>query len=99
MKNSLSHAIHDAILRVAGLLVPTEHHNRCLEQWHSELLHVQRCFFPGRTFWQSPIGFCLGAFPDAMWMRNNAGRASLRFSSPIRSPLICIATLALLASI
>lgn len=99
MNDSLRPAIYRTILRSAGFLVPIEHRDRWLEQWHSELLHVQRCFFPGRVFGESPLGFCLGAYPDAIWMMAHAKRRSLLFRSLIRSPLSCIAVLATLASI
>ncbi len=99
MNDSLRPAIYRTILRSAGFLVPVEHRDRWVEQWHSELLHVQRSFFPGRAFWESPLGFCLGAFPDAVWMMAHAERRSLPFCSLIRSPLSCIAVLATLASI
>ena len=99
MNDSLRPAIYRTILRSAGFLVPIEHRDRWLDQWHSELLHVQRCFFPGRVFWESPLGFCLGALPDAIWMMAHAERRSLPFRSLIRSPLSCIAVLATLASV
>jgi hypothetical protein len=68
-----------------------------LEEWHSELWYVCKCFNLGRTFWESPTGFCIGAFPDALWMRNHAERTSIQFRSPIRSPLGCVALLVGLA--
>lgn len=97
MNDSLRPAIYRTILRSAGFLVPIEHRDRWIEQWHSELLHVQGCFFPGRVFWESPLGFCLGAFPDAIWMMAHAERRSRPLGSLIRSPLSCIAVLAILA--
>ena len=99
MTNSAGPAIYHTILRIAGILVPIEHRKRWVEQWHSELLHVQSSFFPGRTFWETPLGFSLGAFPDAIWMMANAERRSLPLSSLTRSPIRCIALLAAFASI
>jgi hypothetical protein len=92
-------AICRTILRIAGILVPTEHRKRWVEQWYSELLHVQSCSFPGRAFWETPLGFSLGAFPDAIWMMTNEERRSLPLSSLICSSLGCIALLAALASV
>jgi len=88
-----------AILRVAGWLVPTEQRMEWLEEWQSELWYVCECFHPQRTFWESPTGFCIGAFPDAMWMWNHGEAAVPRFRFPIRSPLGCIALLLVLASV
>ncbi len=99
MNDSLRPATYRTILLCACLLVPIEHRKRWVEQWHSELSHVQSCFFPGRSFWESPLGFCLGAFPDAIWMMANAERRSLPFRSLIRSSLGCIAVLVTFASI
>jgi hypothetical protein len=99
MTNYLRPAICRTILRIAGFLVPFEHRNRWGEQWHSELLHVQRCFSPGRSFRETPLGFSLGAFPDALWMLANTEHRSLPLSSLIRSSLSCIALLGTLASI
>lgn len=99
MNNSMGPAICRAIVRIAGFLVPIEYRDRWVEQWHSELLHVQGSFFPGRAFWETPLGFSLGAFPDAIWMLAHADSRSLPLGSLIRSFLGCIALLAMVASL
>lgn len=99
MSAPLRPALCRTILRLAAFLVPAEHRKRWVEQWHSELSHVQRSFLPRRAFWKSPLGFCLGAFPDAIWMMAHAERRSLPFRSLLRSPRSCIAALVILASI
>ncbi len=97
MTDSVRSAFCRAILQVAGWLVPTELRLEWLEEWHSELWYVCKCFHPGRTFWESPTGFCFGAFPDALWMRNHVERTSIQFRLPIGSPLGCVALLAALS--
>ena len=64
--------MHRAILRLAGYLVPVEQRSEWLEEWHSELWYVRKCFYPGRKFRETPTGFCIGAFPDALCMRSHA---------------------------
>jgi hypothetical protein len=99
MTDSSSSVLCRAILRVAGWLVPTELRMEWLEEWQSELWYVCESFHPGRTFRESPTGFCIGAVPDAIWMWNHAECAAPRFRLPIRSPLGCIALLLVLASV
>ena len=95
--HSMNSAFHRAILRIAGYIVPAEQRKEWLEEWQSELWYVRRCFYPGRRFRETPTGFCIGAFPDALWKRSHAERRSIQLKSPIRSPRGCIALLLVLA--
>jgi hypothetical protein len=59
-------AFHRSILRIAAMLVPESQRADWLAEWQSELWHVRRdpC---GRNV----AAFCMGAFPDAFWLRRN----------------------------
>jgi hypothetical protein len=80
--------LHYTTLRVASLLAPGDQRAAWLKEWQSELWYVPR---------QKAIGFCLGAFQDALWLRRN----NLNPVQPVRihleSPLRCLAFLATLA--
>jgi hypothetical protein len=70
-----------ALLRTAAFLVPRSERKEWLAEWRSELWYVRK------TRHGEATAFCLGAFPDALWIRRN---------SP---PLRCILTLAVLAGV
>jgi hypothetical protein len=53
----------DAILRSASWLAPAERREEWLEEWRSELWYVPR---------RGATRFCLGAFRDAAWVRQNS---------------------------
>ena len=97
MTHSMNSLMLRAILRLAGYLVPVEQRSEWLGEWQSELWYVSKSFYPGRKFRETPTGFCIGAFPDALCMRSHAERTSIQFTSPIRSPQGCIALLLALA--
>jgi hypothetical protein len=79
-------SIHLAFLRGAGVLVPRQQRPEWLAEWTAELCYV-------RQLREScAIAFCLGAFPDALWLRRNKGHARL-----LESPLQCGLLLALAA--
>lgn len=80
-----NHWLHAAILRTASLLVPSDRRVEWLDGWRSELWYV-----PGRR-----STFCLGAFPDALWLLRNSPR---RIGIHIDSHLSCLALLAVLAA-
>jgi hypothetical protein len=66
-------AFHIAILRAAALLVPEPRRTDWLAEWLSELWHIRRDS-PGINV----TAFCMGAFPDAFWLRRNeSGFSSL----------------------
>lgn len=81
--------IHLAILRVAALLVPSVERTAWLAEWSSELWYVRAAGSREATF------FCLGAFPDAFWLRCNNALMDARKTFHLGSPLRCIAFLAL----
>jgi hypothetical protein len=76
------------MLRAASLLVARDQRADWLRGWRSELWYIPR---------RAATHFCLGAFPDAIWMR--------RHSQPrghgihVESPLACLAWLGLVAAI
>jgi hypothetical protein len=80
-----------AILRVAALLVPRLERTEWLAEWSSELWYVRTAGSREAAF------FCLGAFPDAFWLRCNHALMDARKIFHLGSPLRCIALLALLA--
>jgi hypothetical protein len=80
-----------AILHAARLLVPREQRQEWFAEWQSELWYV-------RSTQNKTIAFCLGAFRDAFWLRQNAlpgSGPSLALASPYR----CLVFLAVLAAI
>jgi hypothetical protein len=95
--HSMNSAVDRAILRIAGYFVPVELRKDWLEEWQSELWYVRKWFNPGCKFRETPTGFCIGAFPDALWMRSHAERTPIQFRFLARSPRGCIALLLVLA--
>jgi hypothetical protein len=80
----LNQRLHLALLRGAALLVRAPEREEWLAEWRAELWYVGP---PRRT------AFCLGAFPDAFWLRRN-GPAPVY----LQSPWHCLAVLATLAA-
>ncbi len=78
------------ILRSAACLVPGEQRADWLAEWQSELCYLRRT--EGRA-----LRFCLGALPDALWMRRNLPRAAGRPIVRLDSPVHCLLFLAALA--
>jgi len=83
--------VHLAILRAAALLVPRAERADWLAEWKSELWYV----LGARP--REATGFCLGAFPDAFWLRRNSARLDARRIFRLESPLQCVIVLAVLA--
>jgi hypothetical protein len=81
-----------AILWSAGRLVPLEQRADWLAEWRSELWHLRRR--GGRE----ALSFCVGAIPDAFWIRRNVPAASTRKTLRLESPVRCILFLAVLAA-
>ena len=73
------------LLRSASLLVPGRSRADWLAEWQAELWHVlhsqddacQRAAPEGPAH-LSPTAFCLGAFQDAWWLRQNSAQPPLR---------------------
>jgi hypothetical protein len=79
------------ILRCAAWIAPIEDRPEWLAEWGGELAYVRHTC--GRA---QMTAFCLGAFPDALWLRRN--HLSARGVFCIESPLRCLAFLAILAA-
>lgn len=71
------------LLWLAARIVPFDRRGEWLAEWHFELWYVTK----------SRTRFCLGAFPDACWVRAHAPRPRLRLQTPSQ----CLAFLAGLA--
>ncbi len=78
------------ILRSVACLVPGEQRADWLAEWQSELCYLRRT--EGRA-----LRFCLGALPDALWMRRNLPRAAGRPMVRLDSPVHCLLFLAALS--
>jgi hypothetical protein len=76
------------ILRAASLLAPGDQRVEWLQGWRSELWYIPR---------RGATRFCLGAFPDALWLRRNNVSPVRRTGIHLESPLSCLGFLALLA--
>ena len=76
--------LHGAILRSASPLVPGDLRAEWLREWRSEL-----CYVPP----SEATAFCLGAFPDALWIRQDNIRA-VRFDSALSCSLLLALTAA-----
>src|SRR5438477_9145578 len=83
-----------AIIRCAALLAPGQQRAEWLAEWRSELWYVSQTGLKARTIW-----FCLGAFPDALWLRRNCASPQARNMFRFKSPLQCGLFLALLAAV
>jgi hypothetical protein len=79
-----------AILRTASLLAPGDQRAEWLDGWHSELWYIPR---------RGATRFCLGAFPDALWLRRNNLSPVKQTGIRLESPLACLAFLATLAAV
>jgi hypothetical protein len=77
-------------LRIASLLVPSDQRAEWIEEWRSELWYIPQC--------RATI-FCMGAFPDAFWLRRKHCVPVKRIKIRLESPLSCLALLATLAAL
>jgi hypothetical protein len=84
--------IHATLLRAASWITPDEARAEWLAEWTAELAFVQRESPQRATI------FCLGAFPDALWIRRNTPSPPTR-GVMLESPLRCLAVLGALAAI
>jgi hypothetical protein len=77
-------------LRIASLLAPSDQRAEWIEEWRSELWYIPR--------YRATL-FCMGAFPDALWLRRN-NRSSMKGTGiHLESPLSCLALLTALAAV
>jgi len=91
-----------AILSVAAWLVPKQKREEWLAEWRSELWHVwQLChqeLNPSRRNEGEATTFCLGAFKDALWIRQDDSRSASRRVLQPGSPSRCVLSLAVLVA-
>jgi hypothetical protein len=95
-----SKSVHLAILRSSAQLVPITRRADWLQEWTSELWYVQQaCLPPSGQSWQGEkevAAFCLGAFKDALCLRQAAPRRRRKLQ-PLQSATQCLGSLTLLA--
>lgn len=71
------------LVRIAAFLVPRDERAAWLAEWHAEYRHIAAAE-PAKC-----AAFCLGAFPDALWMRRHHPQSE-------RRPAHCLLALSLL---
>jgi len=95
--------IYRAILFCAALLVPRLGRQEWMAEWTGELWHLihsrnavkhSSAYVRGSIF-----RFCLGSFPDAIWLRLNRFDSARKERLWLRSPVRCILFLLILAAI
>src|ERR1700761_1475298 len=61
------------LIRCAALLVPRRDRAEWVAEWAAELWHVRQAYCAGASFrgTREVVGFCLGAFQDAFWIRRH----------------------------
>jgi hypothetical protein len=79
------------LLAITSLLLPRSERSEWIGEWRAELYHIVGRGVSPRVC----IGFALGAFPDALWIR----RHSLRTGNWLESPRRCLAVLAVSAGL
>ena len=78
------------ILRTASLLAPADRRAEWVREWRSELWYIPP---------DGAARFCLGAFPDALWVRRNHASPVKGPAIHLVSPLSCLAFLAMVAAL
>jgi hypothetical protein len=88
------HLLGLAILRCASLLVPRHQRVEWWREWQAELWHVRQACTPERgiswTAEREVAGFCLGAFQDALCLREHSEQSRVPHSTPPGSAMQCI---------
>lgn len=100
-------ALQQPLLGCASLLVPAGRRGDWRREWHAELWHVREACVPaGGASWQAECTvalFCLGAFPDALFLRRQPGQPSAKslpsFAPLAGSPARCLTCLGSLLAI
>jgi hypothetical protein len=89
------------LLRSASMLVPDRRRAEWLAEWKAELWQVLRSQEDCRDYATGgasthtvPAAFCLGAFQDAWWLRQNSARIVARSLPRHGSPAMCLLSLA-----
>ncbi len=81
------------MLRFARWITPAEQRAEWLREWGGELAYVRRTRGAAWAF-----AFCLGAIPDALWLRRNRAPREARRIFSFESPVHCLLFLAILAA-
>jgi hypothetical protein len=94
------------LLGAAGLLVPRQVRAEWAAEWKAELWQVWHSQAEtlalaegGSNARFAPVIFCLGAFPDALWLRRNQPQSPPRRMARQGSPSMCLLSLASWASV
>jgi hypothetical protein len=101
MKSSPNHLIgplrrlsHSSLLRSASFLVPADQRAEWRREWRGELWHVQQsCASSGDWSWQverNMAAFCLGAFQDALCIRQSIPDKKPLFAQTAGTPSRCL---------
>jgi hypothetical protein len=80
--------------------VPAQHRADWFAEWVAELCYINN--LQNRAWCRNnrkAIVFCLGAFNDALWMRRNTPRPDVRLLPALKSPVMCLSFLAVLAAV
>jgi len=92
--NWTHHLLHFGLLRTASLIVPTPQRAEWWREWRGELWHVQQACAPdGVCSWrgdQQATAFCLGAFQDALCVRQAGRQRKLRLADMVGTPAQCL---------
>jgi hypothetical protein len=82
------------LLRLASLLVPTQHRGEWWREWRSELWHVRQACAPQSTLSgrgeREVAAFCLGAFLDAFCLRREVGHKEVPLATTKGSAAQCM---------
>ncbi len=101
-----SFSVSRAILRTAAFLVPAQRREEWLAEWRSEHWYVWHACNgkPNGSYRKEPVkgdvvAFCLGAFKDGFWLRQNDLCSFIRRVFRLGSPARCVFFLTVLAVI
>jgi hypothetical protein len=83
--------LNQGVLHLASVLVREPDRTAWLAEWKSELWYVRRAD-------GTALRFCLGAFPDALWLRRNRVVSECPQFLRLESPARCLACLAVIAA-
>ncbi|WP_213804399.1 hypothetical protein [Granulicella sp. dw_53] len=89
---------HLALLRCASLLVPRRQREEWWKEWQSEVWHVRQARTPEHGVWwsvswqgeQEVAAFCLGAFQDALCLRQQHRPKAVPLATTMGSAMQCV---------
>jgi hypothetical protein len=92
-----------ALLRLASEIVPSPQRAEWRREWRSELWHVRQVCTPEYgVSWRGErevAAFCLGAFHDAIFLRNDCGQAMISLSTAKNSATQYLMRMAVIAAV